>query len=91
LLTDLFEKYQKRVKIIIKYYKLNISNIDIKILEHISKWLLYLLKIRFEKGLQVYVPKKNKNGSMLYRNGMDLLNCIDTVTVDYQYEEIANY
>ena len=91
LLPDLFEKYQKKVEIIIKYYKFSISDIDIKILEHISKWLLCLLKIRFEKGLQVYVPKKNKNGSMLYRNGMDLLNCIHTVTVDYQYEEIANY
>jgi hypothetical protein len=28
---------------------------------------------------------------MLYRNSMDLLNWIHTVTVDYQYEEIANY
>jgi hypothetical protein len=34
---------------------------------------------------------------MLYRNGMDLLNCIHTLTVDYQNvvsqknEEIANY
>ena len=38
-----------------------------------------------------------QNRSMLYRNGMDLLNCIHTLTVDYQNvvsqknEEIANY
>ena len=64
LLPDLFEKYQKKVEIKIKYHKFNISDIDIKKLEHSSKWLC-LLKIMFGKCLQVYVPKKKKNGSML--------------------------
>jgi len=97
LLPDLFEKYKKKLEINIKNHKFSVSDIDMKKLEHSSKWLLRLLKIRFGKGLQVYVAKKKKNGSMLYRNGMDLLNCIHTLTVDYQNvvsqkkEEIANY
>ena len=78
LLPDLFEKYQKKVEIKIKDHKFSISDIDIKILEHISKWLLCLLKIRFEKCLQVYVPKKKKMGVCFNSNSMDLLNCIYT-------------
>ena len=84
LLPNLFAKYKKKLEINIKNHKLSVSDMDMKKLEQNSKWLLRLLKIRFGKGLQVYVSKEKKNRSMLYRNGMDLLNCIHTLTVDYQ-------
>jgi hypothetical protein len=54
-LLDLFEKYKKKLEINIKNHKFSVSDMDMKKLEHSSKWLLRLLKIRFGKVLQEYM------------------------------------
>ena len=79
LLPDLFEKYKKKLEINIKNHKFSVSDMDMKKLEHCSKWLLRLLKIRFGKDLQVYVSKNKKNRSMLYRNGIVFIHLLLTI------------
>ncbi|CAC5358991.1 unnamed protein product [Mytilus coruscus] len=84
LLPVVYEKYMNLLKTNINTFKCTISgNEQLKLLNHNLKWLLRMLKVKLGKGLLHFVPKRKKDGCLIYRNGADLLSSLHTMTVNF--------
>ncbi|CAC5366291.1 unnamed protein product [Mytilus coruscus] len=84
LLPVVYEKYMNLLKTNINTFKCTISgNEQLKLLNHNLKWLLRMLKVKLGKGLLHFVPKRKKDGCLIYRNVADLLSSLHTMTVNF--------
>ncbi|CAG2213915.1 unnamed protein product [Mytilus edulis] len=89
LLPVVYEKYMNLLKTNINTFKCTISsNEQLKLLNHNLKWLLRMLKVKLGKALLHFVPKRKKDGSLIYRNGADLLSSLHTMTVYYSFDNL---
>ncbi|CAG2219418.1 unnamed protein product [Mytilus edulis] len=81
LLPNIYEKFKQYLYINIAKFEYVISETDLKKLQHSNKWIFKMLKIRFSKCLQVFVPKRKQDGRLIYRNGINFINCLHSLTV----------
>ncbi|CAC5358619.1 unnamed protein product [Mytilus coruscus] len=81
LLPNIYEQFKQYLLVNIAKFQYAISETDLKKLQHNNKWIFRMLKIRFSKCLQVFVPNRKQDGRLIYRNGMNLINCLHSLTV----------
>ena len=83
LVPFMYDKYKGFLNGNIECFNLMIPENSYVRLCHSSKWILRILKMCFGKCMLQYIPNNKKTGSMIYRNGSDILGGIHSILVEF--------